>query len=87
MGRHGTKGTYQLGVEIDADLWAALKQFKESRKESYRQIVEMALRRHLANPPPPPPKLELPPLPPLVPPETPQKTAASARTKKKNRGK
>lgn len=54
--------TAPLGVQIDPDVIQALREFAEERDESIRSIVELAIRRHLANPPP---RIEVPPLPPL----------------------
>lgn len=57
------KGTEQLGVGIDKELAAAFRAFVKRRGETIREVVEMALRRHMANPPPVP---VVPPLPPVV---------------------
>jgi hypothetical protein len=64
VARKTTKGTGLLGVEIDLALLDQFKDFARSRHETQREVVELALRRHMANPP----TLEPPPLPPLVPP-------------------
>ena len=64
MARKSTKGTTQLGVEVDNDLIAYVRDFAKSRKETMREVVEIALRRHIANPPP---IIEPPPLPPMAP--------------------
>lgn len=56
------KGTEQLNVGIDAELMAELREFTQARGEKVRAVVELALRRHMANPPPP---VEVPPLPPV----------------------
>ena len=64
MGRKNTKGTIQLGMELDGELVKVVRSFAKSRDETLREVVEMALRRHLANPPA---KVEPPPLPPLPP--------------------
>ena len=61
------KGTKQLGLALDAELLDAFKVFCETRKETMRAAIEMALRRHMANPPPPPIPVALPPLVPLPP--------------------
>lgn len=58
------KGTEQLGVGIDRSLMAELRAFAEKRGEKIRAVVEMALRRHLDNPPPLP--AAVPPLPPVT---------------------
>lgn len=67
MGRKNTKGTKQVSAEIAEPLVDQWKAFLETRPESARWHYEMALRRHMGNPPPlpiPPPE---PPLPPVVP--------------------
>lgn len=73
MARKSTKGTRQLGVEVDVTLADAVREFSRSRGETLREVVELALRRHLANPPavvvPTPPPI--PPLPPFPPPAQP----------------
>lgn len=58
------KGTASLAVGIDEKLLAELRAFVERRGEKIREVVEVALRRHMANPPPPP--AAAPPLPPVV---------------------
>jgi hypothetical protein len=60
------KGTAPLAVGIDVALMAELRAFVEKRGEKVRAVVEAALRRHMANPPPPPKPAELPPLPPVT---------------------
>ena len=60
------KGTESLALGIDARLMADLREFVEKRGEKIRAVVEAALRRHMANPPPIP---ELPPLPPVTAPK------------------
>ncbi|HEV3440089.1 MAG TPA: hypothetical protein VG122_22165 [Gemmata sp.] len=72
------KGTEQLGVGINSEIVKELRVFAESRGETIRAIVEMALRRHMANPPPLPEPLPPPPLPPLTP-LPPVTTAESSR--------
>jgi hypothetical protein len=67
MPRQSTEGTKQLGVEVDEGLMAELREFARKRRSTVRAVVEMALRRHLANPPPVP---EVPPLPPVTSPVT-----------------
>jgi hypothetical protein len=60
------KGTAQLGVDIDAKVLAAARAFAEERGEKLLEVVEEALRRHMAYPPPtkvpetPPPPEPLP---------------------------
>lgn len=77
MGRRDTKGTGQLGAEIDAELLARWRDFcahrKERHGESHRDLLESALRRALANPPPPPQPPADPPLPPGPPLPPPRK--------------
>jgi spore coat protein CotF len=53
-----------LGTNLDPEVMAALRAFCAERNEGIREVIEMALRRHFASPPP---KLEIPPLPPLKP--------------------
>lgn len=64
MARKSTKGTTQLGAEVSAELAAHMREFARSRGETLREVIEMALRRHMANPPP---RIDPPPLPPIVP--------------------
>ena len=54
-------------IELSAQLVAETESFAKSRGESFKAVVEMALRRHMANPPPPPVPQPLPPLVPLPP--------------------
>lgn len=51
-----------LGTNLDPEVMAALRAFCAERNEGIREVIEMALRRHLASPPP---KAVVPPLPPL----------------------
>lgn len=60
--RRVTPGTGQLNLEIELALLQHFREFVRNRGETQREAVEMALRRHMGNPPPKP---ELPPLPPL----------------------
>ena len=53
MVKRYTPNTRQLSLEIDAELRAALDEYKDSRKEKLRAVVERALRREMAYPPPP----------------------------------
>lgn len=65
-----TKGAKQVGAEIDAELLAFAKEFAKARGETFREVLEAALQRHMANPPPiktPPPPPVYPPLPPFPP--------------------
>jgi hypothetical protein len=66
------KGTEQLGVGIDLNIAAELREFVKKRGETIRAVVEAALRRHMDNPPPlvPPPPPVYPPLPPVTVPKS-----------------
>lgn len=55
------KGTVQLGVGVDAALLERVKDFAEGRSETMRHVVETALRRHMAYPPPRPEDAPFPP--------------------------
>jgi hypothetical protein len=71
-----TKGAKQVGAEIDEVLLQNAKDFAKGRGETFREVLEAALRRHMANPPPvktPPPPPVYPPLPPVPPPGSPAK--------------
>lgn len=57
------KGTVQLGVGVDKELADTFRTFCERRGETFRHHLELAMRRHLDNPPPLP---SLPPLPPVT---------------------
>lgn len=66
--RRATPGTHQINVELAEALHAELKAFTAARGESARQVVEHALRRHFAHPPPlQPPAEPFPPEPPAPP--------------------
>ncbi|MBA4067944.1 MAG: hypothetical protein C0501_30425 [Isosphaera sp.] len=73
------KGTAQLGVGVDAGLLDELRAFARRRGETVREVVELAIRRHLLNPPPVP---EVPPLPPLPAPSREVTPAKAARAGK-----
>ena len=60
--RKSTKGTKQIGAEVTAGLVDELRAFCAGRGETVRHHLEVAIRRHLDNPPPRP---VVPPLPPL----------------------
>lgn len=64
MTKRYTPGTKQLATELDAGLVDEFKAFCRGRDETVRKHLEMAIRRHLGNPPPPPG--EVPPLPPVT---------------------
>lgn len=51
--RKRTSGTVAWGIEIASDIADAVLQFMKDRGETKRKVVEDALRRHLAYPPPP----------------------------------
>ena len=76
--RRATAGTGQLNLEIELSLLERLRAFVRDRGETLRQAVELALRRHMANPPPKP---ELPPLPPVTSPAV-EKPAPKGKGKK-----
>jgi hypothetical protein len=86
MPRNSTKGTVQLGAELDAKLVEAFKAFVKQRGESVRFHLEMAMRRHLAFPPPPTEPPPLPPIPPLPPVGTPAPAAPLAPAKTATKG-
>jgi hypothetical protein len=52
MRRKFAKGTVQLGQSIDEDLMEQLRGFASEREETLRHVIEEALRRHMAFPPP-----------------------------------
>jgi hypothetical protein len=67
-----TKGTTQVGTSLDSALVESAREFAKSRGETFREVLEAALQRHMANPPPiktPPPPPVYPPLPPFPPPK------------------
>ena len=67
MTRRTTKGTKQLAAELNASVVDEFKGFCKARGESLRYHMELALRRHMANPPPRQEPAPLPPAPPLPP--------------------
>lgn len=82
--RRATPGTGQLNLEIELALLERLRAFGRGRGEKLRWVVEMALRRHMDNPPPPPELVPLPPLPPpspAVPVDPPKATKPGRRPK------
>lgn len=88
--RKSTKGTKQIGAEVAESLLDEFKRFCESRNETVRYHLELAMRRHLDNPPPPPGVA--PPLPPVVAEAPAQPDSSPARAtgstpKKRGRGK
>jgi hypothetical protein len=60
-----TKGTKQFNVELSSELIDEFKRFCESRGESASHNAAVALRRHMANPPPQPHTVPLPDSPPV----------------------
>ena len=70
MAQKATKGTAQLGAEVDAALLREFRAFVRGRGEKFRDHLEMAARRHMDNPPPPL-KPAVPPLPPVPPADAP----------------
>jgi hypothetical protein len=77
-----TKGTKQLNAEMSAALFDEFKQFCADRGETVRHHLELALRRHMDNPPPPPAPVSLPPLPPVTVPDAPRVDEKPAPKKK-----
>lgn len=63
MTKKPNRSTVPLNVQISKDVRHALDEFCDSRDEKIRDVIEMAIRRHIASPPP---KIEVPPLPPLA---------------------
>lgn len=63
MATHRIKGAKQLSVELPADLVDAFKAWTKARGEKIGAAVELALRRHMAFPPPPPAPPPVPPYP------------------------
>lgn len=61
-----TKNTKQLAVEVSEALFDEFKGFCARRRETVRHHLELALRRHMDNPPPPPRPVEVMPLPPVT---------------------
>lgn len=59
------QGKYVVGkyVELPLAFAAEVERFAKSRGETFKTVIEAALRRHLDNPPPLP---TLPPLPPVT---------------------
>lgn len=71
--RRNVAGAKQFNYEIDGGLADAFRQFCRDRGETVVAHLELALRRHLANPPPPLVPPEPPPLPPVPAPAPPKK--------------
>jgi hypothetical protein len=83
--RRVTPGTGQLNLEIEQSLLEHLRTFVRDRGEKIRHVVELAIRRHLDNPPPPPRPAEIVPLPPYPPPRPPASTGPKPAPRKKPR--
>lgn len=66
-----SKGKRPINFELPNDVADALDEFVRSRNERKGDVITLAIRRHMANPPPEP---ELPPLPPVG---TPKKRKSS----------
>lgn len=79
-------GTAQLNVEIPTDLLAEVRGFANARGVKVREVVALALRRHLDHPPPPPVPVEVPPLPPVTAPAPQPRAANKPTVKKKPKG-
>lgn len=77
-----TKGTKQLNAEMSEALFDEFKEFCATRGQTVRYHLELALRRHMDNPPPPPQPVEAPPLPPVTSPESPTPKPAGKVAKK-----
>lgn len=67
MGRNRPKGTTQLNLDLDTDLVGTVREFADSRGETLRAVVEKAIRRHLAYPPPTPAEMPPEPFPDAIP--------------------
>jgi hypothetical protein len=63
MPRRPTKGAKPLYLELPEALLAELQAFAGGRGETVKQVVELAVRRHMAYPPPPPAPPPVEPLP------------------------
>jgi hypothetical protein len=77
MPQKPVEGTGQVNAELPVELLDELKRFAKSRGEKVREVIEQALRRHMAYPPPP---VVPPPVPPIAPlPPVPASTQPVAR--------
>ncbi len=63
MPSNRTKGKTTFTVELPTPVIEAFRRFAKSRGETLSFALEVALRRHMAYPPPPPAPPALPPLP------------------------
>jgi hypothetical protein len=84
-----SKGVVGKYIELAVSIVEEAEAFAKQRGESFKAVVEMALRRHMANPPPLPEPLPPPPLPPLtpLPPVSPQGVDSPATKPVAKRGK
>lgn len=55
--------TVALNTRVAVEIDAALRSFAKSRNEKIRDVIEVALRRHMDSPPP---QIQIPPLPPIA---------------------
>jgi hypothetical protein len=53
--------TVPINVQVSPEVAEAFRRFADQREESLRYVLESAIRRHIANPPP---RVVIPPLPP-----------------------
>jgi hypothetical protein len=70
MPKQPTKGTKTVTMELPEVLIEQAKEFAQSRRESFKEVVVQALQRHMAYPPSPPVPVVPPPIAPF-PSETP----------------
>src|SRR5580692_8402298 len=54
MPQKPVEGTGQVNAELPVELLDELKRFAKIRGEKVGEVIEQALRRHMAYPPPPP---------------------------------
>ncbi|VTR91867.1 unnamed protein product [Gemmata massiliana] len=81
MPKRPVEGAAQINAELPVPLLDELKRFAKDRGEKVRDVLALAIRRHLDNPPPPPRPVEVPPLPPLT--SLPEKPAPKGKKPKK----
>lgn len=60
MARNTTRGTMQLGIEVDQELRDRYQEFVRSRGETMRTAIERAMQRDMTYPAPVPPPAPLP---------------------------
>lgn len=63
MPKKPTKGTKQLGAELDSSLVDQFRAYAKARGEAVRYAMERAIRREIAYPPSPPAPPPVEPLP------------------------